>query len=139
MLPRSNLTKRKYLVDRSLKTTYCWTMKNKIVRTFMIGLSVLALHVVGQPAWSIPPDKSLRVCSQDDECAVVDGSFCHCAVENGREQFAVNKKYKSKFEKQIERQLRQKNVGCLLGFREEDAKKCSNLRAVCIAKLCEVR
>ncbi len=86
-----------------------------------------------------PIDK-FRACKQSNECIIVDGSHCGCAVDHAQNQMAVNAKYKAQIEKQFVAERQKKaNIGCLMGSSDMMTKKCAALQAVCFIGQCEVR
>ena len=111
-------------------------MKNEFIKLIMITIAVTC---TGLSAHALPPDKAFRSCKKDNDCVVVDGAFCECAVSGVQEQYGVNKKYEAKVKKKYQSERETTAAGCPAGYSDEDAKKCANLRAVCLARLCEVR
>jgi hypothetical protein len=111
-------------------------MKNDIIKMVLITFTVVGS---GFYAFALPPEKGLRACKKDSDCVVVDGAFCKCDVAGAQEQYAVNKKYEAKVNGKYQSERDNSTDTCPEGFSDEAVKKCANLRAVCLAKICEVR
>jgi hypothetical protein len=111
-------------------------MKNDFIKIVLIAFTVMSSCIC---AYALPPDKSLRSCKKDSDCVVVDGAFCKCDVAGAEEQYAVNKKYEAKVKRKYQSERDNSTDTCPEGFSDEAVKKCANLRAVCLAKICEVR
>ena len=125
-----------YRIADSQNSSQNQIMKKKFIELITFTFASTAFCLL---AYADPPAKNLRECAQNSDCVVVDGAYCGCAVTGAQNQFAVNKKNKVKAEKKDQSERENGRDGCLAGFSDVNAKKCANLRPVCVDAVCEVR